>query len=240
MTLMEIMIVLAVIAAVSSLGISMIRRVTEADLREQATEVVAVMRTAYALAAQTGKHHRVVFDLEKQGFHIEVCEDGIKLRKAEEEEIPDKEKLVELMEREPTSDQVPEVLKAASPAEAFEQAAALEGVQIGAARCKLYEGRTGDAEGRGAVRQVRTDLGVEIRRIHVQHLEDEAEDGPVSINFFPLGYAEKAVIEIVNEAGEQYTLLVHRLTGQIELKKGEFDAEDHMRRDALGEEEEER
>lgn len=242
MTLLEIMIVLAVIGSVTALGISMVRRVTSADLRKQAAEVAAVLKTTYNMATQSGMHHRVLFDLDEQTFRIEACEDHLKIRKDDddEEDEVDPEDLARLLERRPTSDRAKEILEAATPEEAVHQAAALEGTRIGAARCRVPERPTGDADGRGAVRKVATGLGVKIGQIHVQHKDKPVVDGSVSINFFPLGYAEKAVIEVTAKDGTQRAVLIHRLTGRIELKRDKYDADLHMRRDVAGKREDKR
>ena len=68
----------------------------------------------------------------------------------------------------------------------------------------------------------------------------EVSSGEVSINFFPLGQSEKAMLELGDDSGEQYTVLVYGLTGRVELRDGAVDPDKHMRRNAAGDEEEDK
>lgn len=241
MTVLELMITLAVIGFLMILGYNGVRYVRKSDLREDTTEVAAVLRAAYNMATTTVKHHRVVFDLDEQTYRIEMCEGNIALKLKEREEIlkkGDAEAAEELVE--PASTLPPELAQAMSPEEAARTAAALSGSALGTARCKPPELPTGDADGRGAMRRIRTDRGLKIRTIHVQHLEDAQSSGIVYLNFFPLGRAEKAVIEIGDVDGNSYTLLVHGLTGRVEFRSDEVDPDDHMMRRADGDKMDER
>jgi hypothetical protein len=62
----------------------------------------------------------------------------------------------------------------------------------------------------------------------------------VTVNFFPLGYTEKAVIELSDGEGDTYAVVVHAFTGKIEIRQGRFDAEDFMHYRADGEQQDER
>jgi hypothetical protein len=96
------------------------------------------------------------------------------------------------------------------------------------------DGVTGDAEGKGWMRQLRKGKGIKFKEIWVQHLDDGVTHGPVAIYFFPQGSAEKAIIE-VTDGDDVFSLLVSGLTGRVELMDGEpHDINDHMLRDVLG------
>ncbi len=257
-TLLELMIVLAVVGLMMWAGMRGLSKVSKTNLREDAMELAGALRTAYNLATETGRHHRVVFDLDAQAYRVETCEGQLLLRKSDAEEVVDQEKIEEIEERVErakralenknqmptmggnTSDMVPEIVGASSPEKAAEAAAALAGVQLGAARCGPPRLSDGKADERGEVHQIRTKLGLSIRQVHVSHLREPVKEGVVSINFFPLGVAEKAVIEIVDKDAEQYTLLVHRMTGRTEFREGEIKVDEFMNRDGAGDREDER
>jgi prepilin-type N-terminal cleavage/methylation domain-containing protein len=133
-----------------------------------------------------------------------------------------------------------EILGATSLEDATRLAGALEDGNVGGARCGPAEVELGDSEGRGGARQIDKDDGLRITRMFVQHLEGEQREGKVYINFFPLGYAEKAAIEVVDADGTTFTLLVHALTGRIEMRSGRVEPEEHLLQRADGEEVEER
>jgi prepilin-type N-terminal cleavage/methylation domain-containing protein len=139
------------------------------------------------------------------------------------------------------SDIPSEILSAGSLDEATRLAGDLAGSSVGAARCSPVEGgELGDSEGRGAERRLAKDEGLRITRMFVQHLEGEQREGTVYVNFFPLGYAEKAAIEVADEDGTTYTLLVHALTGRVEFRSGRVEPEEHLLERADGEEVDER
>jgi hypothetical protein len=235
------MLVLALLAAAFVLIGGGLRRLNKTDLRDETVRMAAMLRSAYNMATFSGVHHRVVFNLENQTFRIEACPGDQKLYRSEEEPVPDSERIKALMEkleerRDPTADQLPEIIGAETPEQAIEAAAALEGVQLGTARCSVPRTPNNHADGRGNLREIRNDK-VKIKAIHVAHLEDPVTDGEASINFFPLGTSEKAVIIMADDRDNEMVLLVHRLTGIVEWKRGDYDPDDHMRRNAVGDSE---
>src|SRR5689334_12199604 len=74
MTVLEIMIVLAIIGGMFFVVRSGFRLLTKADLVEDANELTAVLRRANQLALEHGELHRVVLDLEGQAYVVEVCQ----------------------------------------------------------------------------------------------------------------------------------------------------------------------
>jgi Tfp pilus assembly protein FimT len=249
-TILELLLVLAVIAGLTTVLSYGVKRVRNSDLRADTTRIAQSLRTAYAMATQSGKHHRVVFDVEKRTYQIEACEGDVKLhkeRREEREHEQDESRLEQAMRflqgdqsaagTGMTSEFMPEVQAAMSPEEAAEKAKALAGVRLGTARCApptRIRGGKQVPDPRGKLRKLIKENKFE--EIWVQHLEDPVkQEGFVSINFFPLGYAEKAVIEIVNDDDDVYTLLVHGVTGRVEFKDGRWrKPEEHMMRDARG------
>lgn len=262
MTLLEILIVLAVIAMAMFLGYYVVGAVTKSALRDDTVEVAAALKSAHNLAAQSGMHHRVVFDLDKQTYRIEVCPDPIQIKRGDQEEVIDKEALEQLKDQ-PNPLQAAsnmgigpgvgglgsateQVSEAESPEAALKAAAALKGMRVGASRCGIAPASGGDELNlkdpqQPNIHQLDTrGKGIKLRRVYVQHLREEVSSGEVSINFFPLGHAEKALLELGDDEGAQYTVLVHGLTGRIEVRDGPVDPDKHMRRNAAGDEEEEK
>jgi Tfp pilus assembly protein FimT len=249
-TLIEIMVVLAILGGLMAalMGSGLVAQ-DDSRLREDARLVLAVLRSARHQAMTTGRQHRVHFDLDQQTYQIEICESPVLQKPADEEEEVDQDKLQELVEKmqnQVSSDYDRELLEAQSPEQALEAAAALEGVRIGGARCQL------STRGSGHSQTQRTDFkvenydaeasehGVKITRIDVAHRTEAATEGRVSINFFPIGSAEKAVVRLENDDGTVFNVLVHGMTGRIEFKFGKFEPEKHMLRDGAGEDVEQR
>jgi hypothetical protein len=251
MTLLEVLLVLGLMALLTVVGSYTVNAVSKSALRAGTVEVAAALRAARNLAAQTGMHHRIVFNLEQQSYQIEVCPDPIQLQRGgEEEDRPDTEELTRLAEQpnplsgkpgqQPgVSGSLGEVAQAESQEKALQAAAALAGLRVGTARCGVAPASGGDAANykdpqAPNVHKLDTDSGVSIRRVHVQHLRDPIEKGEVSVHFFPLGQSEKAVLEMVDRDGDQFTVLLHGLTARVEVRDGEVDPDNHMRRDATG------
>jgi hypothetical protein len=215
------------------------------------------MRNAYLTSTETGKQARVIFDFDEQTFYLEVCPEsrGLSRTVAEEAiEAPvavseDGETPEETQRRlgiDPTKlsldPSIPqELLRAETPEETMKIAAALQGTSVGTLRCEIYAGSVAEAAGVGAMRAMRTDETIKLRQIYVQHLEEPVTGGRVAVNFFPLGYAEKAIIEIGTEDGDYWSIISRGLGGRVELREGRVDdVDDILLRDASGEEEAER
>ncbi|ACY15145.1 hypothetical protein Hoch_2612 [Haliangium ochraceum DSM 14365] len=279
MTILEVMIVLALIGLLAGVAIRGVRWMRSSSLRETATQIAAMLRATYNAATMTAAHHRVVFNLEEQSYRIEACEGPVVLHRSDEEDVPEEDGdegggagsalrpsgvpgsgrpgdlpsgLLDGLPGLPSGvgasmprpgaggDVPPEIASAASLEEATALATELAGSQMGGARCQPADIVTGDSDGRGAQGQLDTGSGLRITRMFVQHLDGEQREGVVYLNFFPLGYAEKAAIEIADADDTTYTLLVHALTGRVEFVDGRIDPEEHLLRRADGEEVEER
>src|ERR1041384_1160581 len=74
MTLLEVMIVLAVIGGLFFIVRTGFRVLTRADLVEDSTELTAVLRRTSQLAVEHGELHRVVLDIENSAYVVETCE----------------------------------------------------------------------------------------------------------------------------------------------------------------------
>lgn len=273
MTFLEIMLVLGIMGMLMVLGSYTVRAVTKSALRADATEVAAALKAARNLAAESGVHHRVVFDLDQQTYRVEACPDPVQMKREDSEETrPDQEALARLAAQPnplagptglagagPAGALGPmaalsamggpavgavlgEVADAASPEEAVKAAAAIAGVRVGTARCGVASAAGGDAANfqdklPPNVHKLDADgSGVAVRRIHVAHLRDPVTKGEVSVHFFPLGQAEKAIVEVTDKDGDQFSVLLHGLTARVEIRDGEIDPDKHMRRDAAGDE----
>ena len=236
MTVLEIMIVLAIIGGLFFVVRSGFRLVTKADLVEDSTELTAVLRRASELAVEHGELHRVVLDLESQAYLVEVCQGQVaiarnELLKADDEDT--KRALERARER--LAGLPSDALATGDPEEATKRAAALAGHHIADRVCKPADNSvTGDANGKGWLRKLRKDKGVKFKEVWVAHRDDSASKGQVAIYFFPMGSSEKSVIELT-DGSEVFTVLVFGLTGRVELHDGSLrDVNDHMMKNVMG------
>jgi type II secretory pathway pseudopilin PulG len=236
MTMLEIMVVLAIIGGMFFIVRSGFRLVTRADLVEDSTELTAVLRRASELAIEHGELHRVVLDLESQAYVVELCQGQVAIARNELLKADDEETKRALERgRERLAGLPSDALAIGDPEEATRRAAALAGHHVADRMCRPADNSvTGDANGKGWLRKLRKDKGVKFKEVWVEHRDDSATKGQVAIYFFPLGGSEKSVIELT-DGSEVFTVLVFGLTGRVELHDGVLhDVNEHMMRNAMG------
>jgi hypothetical protein len=158
----------------------------------------------------------VIIDLDQAAYRVERCEGQVRIRRGKDkDDSPD-----------------------AGPAEPVLTAADPIGGSIGGAAgartatCAPAEGELGKPH------PIRTKRGVKVNRVYVGHLDDPVTEGQVVLNFFPMGYAERAVIELVNGDGDTLAIVIHPASGRVEVKDAATwrGAEDYVRRDDEGKE----
>lgn len=238
MTLLETMIVLAIVGLMMVVGYMGVRHIRQSDLREDATKIAATLRAARTMAVQSGLPHRVILDMEKQTYGIEVCERGARIAAPSEDDDDDDPadyagmsaaEIMAAKKKDVLSELGDQVAK--DRAEAFADALARQG-----SACQPVA-LAGDDEATGKVRK---DRGIEIKEVWAQHFDEPKKDGQVTLSFFPLGYTEKAVVVVATDDAS-YSLVVHGMTGRIEIQSGELDdPEDVMTHNVLGDKEPER
>ncbi|MBA3818734.1 MAG: type II secretion system protein [Deltaproteobacteria bacterium] len=236
MTVLEVMIVLAVVGGMAFIVRSGFRLITKADLVDNANELSAVMRRASQLAIEHGELHRVVLDLDKQLYVVEVCQGQTAIVRNEALRNDDDETKRALERGKQRLSELPaDALAVGDPDEAVRRATAVAGHHVADRTCvPASEGLTGDATGKGWARGLYAQKGIKFKEVWVQHRDESVTKGQVAVYFFPVGSSEKAVIEIT-DGSETFSVLVHGLTGRVELKDGALDnIDDHMLRNALG------
>src|SRR5918994_765351 len=91
MTILELMIVLAIIGAGIFLVRTGFRVLTKADLVDNANELSAILKRTSQLALEKGEMHRVVFDVDKHLYAVEVCQGARTLQRNEKLRPDDEE-----------------------------------------------------------------------------------------------------------------------------------------------------
>lgn len=236
MTVLEIMVVLAIIGGLLFIARSGFRMLTKADLVENANELTAVLRRTSELAIEHGDVHRVVLDLDNQGYVVEVCQGQLAIARNELVRADDEDTKRALERGRQRLTGLPSDASMAGDAtDATQRAAALAGHHVADRTCRPADDSiTGDANGKGWIRRLRKDKGIKFKEVWVQHRDESASKGQVAIYFFPLGAAEKSVIELT-DGSEVFTVLVYGLTGRVELHDGTLrDVDDHMLRNVMG------
>ncbi len=253
MTVLEIMIVLAIIGSAAFLARSGFRSLTKADLVDDASELTAVLKRASQLAVEHGELHRVVLDLDKQAYVVEVCR-GSSMIQRNEKIRPDQDEAKRALDKgkERLSNLPTDQTASADPDAATRRAIAVAGAHIADRTCSpATDSFTGDSHGKGWMRALSSKKGVKFKEIWVQHRDESVTKHTrptpqVALYFFPNGSSEKAVIELTDgdpdrTDGETYSVLVYGLTGRVELVDGVLrDVNDHMMKNIMGDREQKR
>ena len=244
LTILELMIVIAIIGAGAFLLRAGLRVLTKADLVEDAIELSGILRRTNQLAIEHGELHRVVLDLdalnpEAEGrfdYVVEQCQGSAAIARNEAVR-PDAETDKRAADRGRAKlDQLPpDALAVGDADEAMKRTLAVAGHHVADRACSpAVEGFSGDVNGKKWGRALRVRQGIKFKQIWVQHRDDRVTKGQVAIYFFPTGTATKSVIELT-DGTEVYTILVHGLTGRVELRDGALrDPDDHMLRNVMG------
>lgn len=98
MTILELMIVLAILGAGIFLVRSGFRMLTRADLVDNSTELAAVLKRTGQLAIEKGEMHRVLFDVDKQIYAVEACQGAAAIQRNEKIR-PDEEETKRAIEK---------------------------------------------------------------------------------------------------------------------------------------------
>ena len=71
-TLIEVLIVLAIVGMIIGIGVPQLQRVFRTNLKSSAVKISGLIRFAYDDAIVKGLTHRIVFDFEKRSYRLEV------------------------------------------------------------------------------------------------------------------------------------------------------------------------
>lgn len=219
MTLIEILVVLALLGLLILLLPSQLRQARKSDLRGDAARVAAAMRSGYDRAAATAVHHRLVLDLEQDTFQLEKCDAPVKMVRSIDEEHADEAQAIALQAATPPEAPPPvDPMNANGAGSGAPMGPVVDNVGGTAAPlpCSPVKGELGQAQ------KLARSAGISFKQVFVAHLEQPAESGKVSINFFPLGRGERAVVTLTDKDDHVYSVRLSGLTGLARVSEGEF------------------
>lgn len=203
-SLIEMLVVLAVLSLLTGGVVLGVRSLVKSELRSQSGKLAAAIRYSYDRAISTGAYFRLHFDLDQQTYRLERSEQRVLLETSEDSarngrgRDKDKEDKKEEDEERRDTSLPPELLPPPSPR-----------------RPKFDEYKD------------TTLPSVRMSRVHVLDILTPRQPEPYRaghayLHFFPDGHTERAVIHLGTDPNDddQYTLVVHGLTGRVEVKSG--------------------
>lgn len=221
LTLVEVLIVIALIALMSGAVIFGSGMLTSSRQRAAATLIVSAVRMAITRANTTGRPVRMVFDLEQNRLMLEETS-GVMLRKKEAKNTGGG-------------------AEAATEAEKLAKAEAdriLDGPKAPAAEFSPVKQFGFDGDTPAAGREL--GAGVKFKQVQTQHDEEPRTSGRAYLYFWPGGGTERAVVQIVREGErEGLSVVVSPLTGRAKIERGAVKLEGARNDEEFGQVEEE-
>jgi general secretion pathway protein H len=224
-TLIEIIIVLAVVGLVVSMGVGGLRRLARSDLRVDATRLAGAMRFLFDRASTTGKTHRLVLDLEGGRYWAEVTDDKFFIPR-------DVETPAETRKREADEAKEDEEKKAAQEKASHSAAADMFGSTSSSGLpmnssydpAKLDIGEFKPQRARfaafkeTALKPVTLKKRVVFRSVFTPRSTEPVTSGRAYVYFFPLGQTEAAIVSLSDPDGDTiYSLVAHPITGRVRV-----------------------
>jgi general secretion pathway protein H len=207
-TLVELLIVVALIALLSAAVVFGSGMLSSSRQRAAATLIVAGVRMGITRANSTGRPVRMVFDLEQERVMLEQSSGREMLREKEEANTGG------------GAEPATEAEKAAKA----ETTRVLEGPHTPRPRFAPVKqfGFDGD-EGMGR----ELGKGIEFKSVQTEHDLEPRKEGRAYLYFFPGGGTERASIQLRKQGSDEgLTVLVSPLTGRASIKKGDVDLEE--------------
>ncbi len=196
MTLIEISIVILLMALFVGMVVPSVSNITRADLRSTSRKLAGAIRYTYDLAVRKDAVFRVVMDLDDGSFWVESSTDrfllGREKTKVEDgalaEEDEDKERH-------------------------FVSRSYIESGDMWKPKKKAtFSNFAGPL-----TKKVTLPKTVSFQDVWVFHQEERVTTGQAYIYCFPSGMSEKAIIHLVDEDENAYTLWVQPLTGRVRI-----------------------
>ena len=204
MTLIEIIIVTAIIAlAVSGVSFS-VGALTRTNLKSGAGKLGAAVRYSYNRAVTHGTTVRIHFGIPGSTFSVEEAHGGVTLSRAkdkkEKKNLDDEGKAVDAVD--PWAAAQARINQPDKPT-------------VGASPFSPLS--TEDGEVLKRYQNVSLGRGVQVIKLIVPHEPEPVTQGEGSVHFFAGGLTERAVIQLGDGRGGVYSVAVHPLTGRVKV-----------------------
>jgi prepilin-type N-terminal cleavage/methylation domain-containing protein len=206
LTLIEISVSLLLIGILMAMVIPSVSNITRVDLRTSARKVAGTIRYTYDLAARKNTPFRVVFDLDNRAWWIESASDRFLLGR-EKTEVTDGA-LVEDQDEERK--------------QRFVKRTFIEGGEMWKPKQKAtFSNFAGPLTPKATLPDT-----IAFQDVWIAHQTERVTAGLAYLYCFPTGMTERAVIHLVDEDDNAYTLWVHALTGRVKIMPQYIEAPD--------------
>lgn len=223
-TLFEILVVIAIVAIISGLVVGSISRSAERNIKSTASKLASTIRFLYNKSAMEGVYGRLVFDLTERTYWVEATSDPFVMSREEDLEKAQQKKAQEEKKKAATKKTRKDADVEKKDAQAKEGEKKGEGDKEASGdedeiqRIKPKEAKFGQVS-TVLLKSTKLPDSVFIKDLQVEHRRTPVDSGQESIYFFPNGYVEKAIINLMDEKDEiNYSLQVNPLTGNVKIE----------------------
>lgn len=211
-TLIEILVVLAILVLVVSGATLGLSSLTRANLRSSAVMIAAAVRTGYTRAITQGHPVRLVLDMAGGKIWLEETEDRLVLSRDPDDAAAG------------SSNGAPAEGQGAEGAPP-PPAPAEDGFQLGASTFKVGDSNVPRYRGaqfsriegkRFEPRELPG--GTRFVAVYTAHTQGRQEEGTQYLFFWPGGMTERAVVQVADADGTTFSVVVHPLTGKTRIE----------------------
>jgi general secretion pathway protein H len=196
-TLIELVITISLMVMIMAMVVPSVSNITGINLKTSASRLAGAIRFTYDLAARKNSSFRVVFDLDENTYWVESSSEKFLLDRQKTEvsdgelQPPDEEKR----------------------SRRFTSRSFIESGDMWKPKSRAS---FSDFAG-PMTKKAKLPDGISIDDVWVEHQDDRVTAGKAYLYCFPTGMTERAVIHLVDDDQDVYTLSVEALLGSVKI-----------------------
>jgi general secretion pathway protein H len=210
--LIELLVGMAIMALIMGSAIYGVRALARSDLRGTSSKLAGAIRYCFDRSITTGGYFRIVLDLDNNKYWAERSDERMYLVRGKEES-PGKGKAFD--QEAADKKKAEEEAKEKERYENSNQLAASLQPPPKPRRAKFQTFKD-------AALPVVTMKATKLFDMYTPRQREPYTTGKAYLYFFPDGHTERAVIRL-NDGDEFYSLVVHPLTGRVEVRPGKYE-----------------
>jgi general secretion pathway protein H len=217
-TLIEILVVLAIVALITGGAVRGFRSIAKSDLRAGTAHLSGAIRYLFDRASTTGKYHRLVLDLTEGRYWAEVSDDKFYVPREAESQFDRRRREDEEAKDEDEEKRKAERREEASKGSSYEYSGSFDPSKLEAGDFRPKRARFGAFKETALKPVTLKKTSLKIAGVYTPRLTDEVVAGRAYIYFFPMGQTEPAIVHVSDPEGDTvYSIVVHPLTGRTKI-----------------------
>jgi general secretion pathway protein H len=211
-SLIEVMVVVAIVGLLMGAAVYGFRSIAKSELRSSSSKLAGAIRYCFDRAVTTGSYYRLVLDLDGNKYWAERSDDRTYLT-AGKEDSPGKGEALDVQALEKKRDE--------DDAKLQEMATSVGGQMISLdpppkpkrAKFQTFKDAT--------LPQVKL-ARAKLFDVYTPRQREPYIKGRAYLYFFPDGHTERAIVRL-HDGDDFYSLVIHPLTGRVEVTSGKID-----------------